>query len=136
MINNVTLMGRLTAAPELKTTTGGTSVTSFNIAVDRNYQKQGQERETDFITCVAWRNTAEFIAKWFNKGDMIAVTGEIQTRKYTDKQGNNRTAVEVVIALASFCGRKNTRNEAPAEAPAASPAGFEPVEYNDEDLPF
>lgn len=133
MINNVTLMGRLTAHPELKTTTGGTSVTSFNIAVDRNYQKQGQERETDFITCVAWRNTAEFISKWFKKGDMIAVTGEIQTRKYTDKNGNNRIAVEVVIGQASFCGGKNASNEAPA---AASPADFEPANFDDEDLPF
>ena len=134
MINNVVLMGRLTAAPELKTTQSGTGVTSFNIAVDRNYQKQGQDRETDFITCVAWRNTAEFITRWFKKGDMIAVTGEIQTRKYTDKNGNNRTAVEVVIAQASFCGGKNTSNEAPAETPNFS-ANTDNIDIGD-DLPF
>lgn len=137
MINNVTLMGRLTAAPELKTTQSGTSVTSFNIAVDRNYQKQGQERVTDFITCVAWRNTAEFITRFFNKGDMIAVTGEIQTRKYTDKNGNNRTAFEIVIGQASFCGGKNN-SSAPAEATETggdNSGGFDEI-LDDGDLPF
>lgn len=136
MINNVTLMGRLTAAPELKKTQSGTSVISFCVAVDRNYQKQGTERETDFINCVAWRNTAEFIAKWFNKGDMIAVTGEIQTRKYTDKNGNNRVAVEVVIGQASFCGGKNNSTEAPATDSGSNTAGFAEVDYDGDDLPF
>lgn len=138
MINNVTLMGRLTADPELKTTQqGGVSVTSFSIAVDRNYQKQGQERETDFIQCVAWRNTAEFITRWFHKGDMIAVTGEIQTRKYTDKSGNNRTAFEVIIGQASFCGGKNTGAEKPAEAPQKeSGGGYIDEIMDDSELPF
>lgn len=107
MINNVTLMGRLTAAPELKTTRSGTSATAFCIAVDRRFQQKDAEKQTDFINCVAWRNTAEFITKYFSKGDMIAVTGEIQTRKYQDRNGNNRVAVEVVIDNASFCGGKN-----------------------------
>ncbi len=134
MINNVTLMGRLTAAPELKTTTGGTSVTSFTLAVDRNYTPKGEEKQTDFINIVAWRNTAEFISKYFNKGDMIAVTGEIQTRKYTDKDGNKRTAVEVVASQASFCGGKNDGNNGnvtltPAPAPADN-------NKDDDDLPF
>ena len=135
MINNVVLMGRLTAIPELKRTQGGTSVTSFSLAVDRNYQKQGEERETDFINCVAWRNTADFVTKWFKKGDMIAVTGEIQTRKYTDKNGNNRVAFEVVISQASFCGGKNTSNDAPSETPAAN-TNVEYDEIGGDDLPF
>lgn len=106
MINNVVLMGRLTAAPDLKSTQSGTSVLSFTLAVDRRYQQTGTERQTDFINCVAWRQTAEFIAKYFNKGDLIAVTGEIQTRKF-EVDGNKRTATEIVVSNASFCGSKN-----------------------------
>ena len=129
MINNVTLMGRLTAAPELKQTTNGTSVTSFCIAVDRRFQAKGEEKQADFINCVAWRNTADFIAKYFGKGDMIALTGEIQTRKYTDKSGNNRVAVEVVADNASFCGGKNGGG-------ASEPKyNFEEITVDD-DLPF
>lgn len=139
MINNVTLMGRITAIPELKRTQSGTSVTSFNIAVDRNYQKQGEEKKTDFITCVAWRNTADFITKWFGKGDMIAVTGEIQTRNYEDKNGNKRTAVEVLVNQASFCGGKNNSGKgdtnAKNDAPAASNTDYEEI-YDDDELPF
>lgn len=119
MLNNVVLMGRLTAAPELRTTPNGTSVTAFSIAVERNYKPQGGERETDFINCVAWRGTADFISTYFNKGDMIAVTGAIQVRNYTDKNGNKRTAFEVIINEASFCGGKNTGNNSNA-APAAN----------------
>lgn len=127
MINNVTLMGRLTAAPELKTTTSGTNVTAFSIAVERRFQSKDGEKIADFINCVAWRNTAEFICKYFNKGDMIAVTGEIQTRKYQDSNGNKRVAVEVVIDNVSFCGGKNNSN--------ATNEGF--TEIDDEDkLPF
>lgn len=132
MINNVTLMGRLTAAPELKTTQSGTSVTAFSIAVERRYQSQDGQKITDFINCVAWRNTAEFITKYFNKGDMIAVTGEIQTRKYQDKNGNNRVAVEVVIDNASFCGGKNSGN---ADG-NGSEANDDFVNIDDEQLPF
>lgn len=107
MINNVVLMGRLTADPELKTTPNGTSVTSFSVAVERSYAPKGQERETDFINIVAWRHTADFICRYFGKGSMIAIEGSIQTRKYQDKNGNNRVAVEVVANQASFCGSKN-----------------------------
>ena len=110
MINNVSLMGRLTATPERKTTTSGKAVTSFTIAVERRFAPQGEERQTDFINCVAWGKTAEFVCKWFAKGDMIAVIGEIQTRNYNDKNGNNRIAVEVVVGQVSFCGSKNTNN--------------------------
>lgn len=132
MINNVTLMGRFTAAPELKKTPSGTSVTAFCIAVDRRYQAKDGERQADFINCVAWRHTAEFITKYFNKGDLIAVTGEIQTRKYQDKNGNNRVACEVVIDNASFCGGKSNGNNAD-EMPNDN-SNFE--EYDNDDLPF
>ena len=92
MINTVVLMGRLTADSELKTTPSGISVTSFRIAVDRSYSpRDGGERQTDFIDIVAWRGTAEFVCKYFGKGQMIAVTGRIQTRNYEDKGGSKRT---------------------------------------------
>lgn len=133
MINNVTLMGRLAAAPELKTTQRGVAVTSFPLAVDRNYTPKGEEKQTDFITCVAWRTTAEFISKHFNKGDMLAVTGEIQTRKYTDKNNNQRVAVEVVVSQASFCGGKNSG--APAQEAQPAPADVF-ANFDDSDLPF
>lgn len=139
MLNNVTLIGRLTAAPELKTTQSGTPVTSFCIAVDRRYQAKDGEKQADFITCVAWRSTAEFIKRYFGKGDAIALIGEIQTRKYTDKDGNNRTAVEVVVNQASFCGSKNSNSNAGESAPAANDTGdnvgFVEMTIED-DLPF
>ena len=106
MINNVVLMGRLTAVPELKTTQSGISTVRFSVAVERRYNKQGEERQTDFIDCVAWRQTAEFVSKYFNKGSMIAVEGSIQTRNYEDKNGNKRKAVEVQVDNVSFCGSK------------------------------
>lgn len=106
MINNVVLMGRLTAAPELKTTQSGISTVRFSVAVERRYNKQGEGRQTDFIDCVAWRQTAEFVSKYFNKGSMIAVEGSIQTRNYEDKNGNKRKAVEVQVDNVSFCGSK------------------------------
>lgn len=108
MLNKVILMGRLTGDPELKTTPSGASVTSFSLAVERDY-KSGDERKTDFITVVAWRNTAEFICRYFQKGRLMAVEGRIETRKYTDKQGNNRTAFEVVADKVFFCGDKHLR---------------------------
>ena len=89
MFNLVVLTGRLTADPELKTTPNGTSVTSFSIAVDRRY-RSGEERQTDFINIVAWRTSAEFICKYFKKGSLIGIEGSIQTRRYQDKNGNNR----------------------------------------------
>lgn len=135
MINNVTLMGRITAAPELKATQSGASVTAFCLAVDRNYQQDGK-RPTDFINCVAWRSTAEFITRNFGKGDMIAVTGEIQTRKYKDKDGNNRTAFEIIINQASFCGGKNNSEQAQPPAFSANDDNNFVTLGNDEDLPF
>lgn len=106
MLNTAILMGRLTADPELKTTQSGLSVTSFCVAVDRRYQKDG-EKQADFLNVTAWRQTAEFICKYFKKGQMIAVQGSIQTRNYEDKNGNKRTAVEIVAENVSFCGSKS-----------------------------
>ena len=106
MLNLVALMGRLTHTPELKTTQNGTSVCSFSIAVDRTYTPKGEERKADFIDIVAWRQTAELICKYFQKGSMIAIDGSIQTRSYQDKQGSNRTKVEVLANNVSFCGAK------------------------------
>ena len=113
MFNLVVLTGRLTADPELKTTNTGISVTSFSIAVNRRY-RAGEETQTDFINIVAWRQTAEFITKYFKKGNMIGIEGSIQTRKYTDKNGNNRVVFEVVASNAQFVESKKD---------SASPAG-------------
>ena len=138
MLNNVTLMGRLTAAPELKKTSSGVSVTAFVIAVDRPY-KSGGEKETDFITAVAWRGTAEFICNYFGKGQMIALTGSIRTRRYEDKDGNKRTAFEVVADSVSFCGKRSADTTADKSFDAVrnklDDVGF--TEFTDDgDLPF
>ena len=151
MLNCAVIMGRLTADPELRTTTNGISVTSFSVAVDRSYQKAGAERQTDFINVVAWRQTAEFVSRYFHKGSMIAVQGSIQTRNYEDRNGNKRTAVEIVADNVSFCGSKAETNTGAAAAPnpyAAAPAqqaapsfstagadAFASVDMDDE-LPF
>jgi single-strand DNA-binding protein len=96
MLNHITIMGRLTRDPELRRTGSGVAVASFTIAVDRDYNPQGQEKETDFIDCVAWRQTGEFVSKYFTKGRMIVVSGRLQIRSWTDKDGNKRRTAEVV----------------------------------------
>lgn len=106
MLNVVVLTGRLVADPELKTTQSGNSVCTFRVAVDRSYAPQGEERKADFITVTAWRKTAEFVSKYFQKGSMISVQGRLETRQYQDKNGNNRTATEVLAAEVGFCGPK------------------------------
>lgn len=111
MLNTAILMGRLTADPELKKTPAGVSITTFVVAVNRSYVPKGQERQADFIDVVAWRSTAEFITKYFRKGQMIAVQGSIQTRNWQDKQGNKRKAVEIVADKMEFCGDCDTRTE-------------------------
>ena len=120
MFNIVILTGRLTADPELKTTTSGIPVTSFSIAVSRRY-RSGEEQQTDFIRVVAWRQTAEFVSKYFKQGSMIGIEGSIQTRRYTDRDGNNRTAFEVVANNVQFVESK--RDNAPAHS-GALPASF------------
>lgn len=139
MLNCAVIMGRLTADPELRTTNNGISVCTISVAVDRNYQREGQERQTDFLTVVAWRQTAEFIAKHFRKGKMIAVQGSIQTRKYEDRNGNKRTAVEIVADNVSFCGSKE-QGETPKTSYSAPQTNLG-VQYDDgedsmDGLPF
>lgn len=130
-MNIAILMGRLTATPELKHTTSGISVTSFNLAIDRRF-KTGDEKQTDFINCMAWRQTAEFITKYFQKGSMIAVEGTIQTRKYTDKNGNNRVATDVVVNQVHFTGEKQGTQT--SNQPDIEQDGY--TECIDDDLPF
>ena len=133
MINNAVIMGRLVADPELKTTPTGVEVCKITVAVDRNFVKAGEERQCDFIDVVAWRTTAAFVCKYFHKGSMIAVNGEIQTRTYEDKNGNKRKAFEIVARNVSFCGGKSEgNNSAPSSVPAAPSDSVE----DDEDLPF
>ncbi len=147
MLNCVTLMGRLVADPELRTTTTGKSVCAFTIAVERSFAKPGEQRQADFINIVAWESSANFVTRYFSKGSMIAIRGEIQTRNYEDKNGNKRTAFEVIAREVSFCGSKaetGTGNYNPASVSAAAPApsyqtaapgDFEEI-TDDEDLPF
>ena len=154
MLNVVALMGRLVADPELRHTPSGVATCTFRIAVDRNFVRQGEERKADFIDIVAWRQSAEFVCRYFRKGNLIAVNGSLQTRNYEDKNGNRRTAYEVVADNIHFAESKNSSQAsgsgyaapAPADAPrAAAPA---PVSYavgnaddfavidDNEDLPF
>lgn len=134
--NKTILGGRLTATPELKTTTSGIPVCSFTIAINR---KGAKEQTTDFIRCNAWRNSAEFISKFFKKGSSICVIGSIQTNGYTDKDGNKRTSTEVNVDEALFVDGKNdnasgqTETQAPAEAPTTG--NFIPIGADD-DIPF
>ena len=110
MLNRVILMGRLTSDPELKTTPTGVSVTSFSIAVERSYVKNGEERKADFFNIVCWRSTAEFVCRYFGKGSMIAIDGQLQSRSYQTKEGANRTVVEVVADNVSFTGERRDSN--------------------------
>ena len=109
MLNVAAIVGRLAADPELRHTASGVAVTSFTLAVSRNYSRQGEERQTDWIDVVAWRNTAEFVCKYFTKGQMMAVTGSIQTRSYEDRSGNKRKAVEIQANDVSFVGSKRDK---------------------------
>lgn len=112
MLNQTVLQGRLVKDPELRYTQSGIPVASFRIAVDRDYAKKGEEKKTDFLDLSAWRSTGEFVKKYFRKGDMIVVTGSIQTRKYEDRDGNKRTAWEIKVDSVHFCGGKKSSGEA------------------------
>lgn len=146
MLNCVTLMGRLVADPELRTTTTGKSVVSFRIAVDRSFAKQGEQRQTDYINIVAWESTANFVSRYFQKGSMIAIQGQLQSRNYEDNNGAKRTSYEVLAREVSFCGSKAETGTSSAPAAQAAPAvapsyqtasanDFEEI-TDDEDLPF
>ena len=131
MLNKVVVMGRMVRNPELRRTNSGTAVASFTIACDRDFKSDGGEREADFIECVAWRNTAEFVSKYFTKGRMAVVSGRLQTRNWTDKEGNKRKATEIVAESVYF--GDSTREElqsyaAPQESFAELP--------DDGEIPF
>ena len=159
MLNRIIIMGRLVRDPELRTTQSGVSVTSFTLAVDRDFKSQNGEKNTDFIDVVAWRQTAEFVCKYFSKGRMAVAEGRLQIRDWKDRDGNNRRSAEVVADNVYF--GDNTRdnasgdsygspppygNPAPASygggygggygAPSAEPSGFAEIDDQDGDLPF
>lgn len=140
MINMVALMGRLTFEPEVRTTPSGVSVMRFQVACDRKYQRSGQDRQADFIDCVAWRQTAEFIGRYFHKGSMIAVEGTLQTSSYTDKNGNQRKQVEVLANNVSFCGSKSETSGAAGSQPEPNNSNADNSDFDeipdDDDLPF
>ena len=166
MLNKIFIMGRLTRDPELRRTQSGTPVTSFSLAVDRDYKSQSGEKETDFIDVVAWRSTAEFVSKYFTKGRMAVVSGRLQIRQWTDKDGNNRRSAEIVADNVYFGDSKrdsdgasaggnysgnngysnygNNAHSAPASsgnfggysAPSSGASDFASLEDDDAQLPF
>lgn len=159
MLNRAIIMGRLTANPELRQTQGGVSVLSFTVAVDNRFTNQNGTRTANFIHCVAWRHTAEFVSKYFVKGQMIAVDGSLQSRSYVDKSGNNKSVLELVVENVSFCGSKaengaiRAKNAASVQGTNQGAAnssmeegfsvgdvenieGFEEIATETEDLPF
>lgn len=146
-MNKAIIVGNLTRDPELTQTTSGVSVCRFSVAVSRNYSNSDGTRETDFISCVAWRNTAEFVSKYFKKGSSIGVVGSIQSRSYDGQDGNKRYVTEISVENVEFVGRKGgsddgeptERSKFDDEEPKSKDAGakiakFEPID--DDDLPF
>ena len=123
MLNKAILMGRLTADPDVRQTNTGVSVTTFTLAVDRGYAKPGEDKQTDFIGITCWRNTADFVGKYFKKGQLVAVEGSIRTRNYTDQNGNKRYVTEVVANEVFFAeGKKNSDSAYTAPSPFTQPA--------------
>ena len=136
-LNKVMLCGRLVADPELKTTPSNISVTSFRLAVDRGYTKQGEEKQTDFIDVVCWRQTAEFVSKYFKKGSAAYVGGSIQTRSWKDKEGNNRKTVEVVADEVKFAESKRDSGKSDSDTSFSNVPSEDFHEIGDDDeLPF
>lgn len=135
--NKVILIGNMTADPELKKTPSGVSVASFSIAVNRRFTKQDGQQQTDFINIVAWRQTAEFVARYFNKGKPILICGQLQTRSWTDQNGQKHYATEVVAEEAAFVENKGASADVGAPAPSyrGNDAGYEDLS-SDEELPF
>ena len=156
MLNHIVLMGRLTRDPELRRTGSGIAVASFTLAVDRDFTAQGAERETDFVDIVAWRNTAEFVSKYFTKGGMAVVSGRLQIRNWQDKEGNKRRSAEVVAdnvyfgdsrrdgaasggfdqSAPSYAAPYGGASYAAPAAPAAPASDFSMLEGDDDQLPF
>lgn len=132
MLNRIIVMGRLTIDPELRRTNSGNAVTSFTVAVDRGFKTQSGDKETDFIDVVAWRNTAEFVSKYFSKGRMAVVEGRLQLRDWTDKEGNKRRTAEIVADSVYFGDSKRDGGDTVQSEPQGS---FSEIE-DDGDLPF
>lgn len=131
-MNVIAIVGRLTADPELKTTGAGVKVCTFTVAVNRSYVKQGEERKADFFTVVAWRQLAEHVSKYFKKGNNIAIDGSMESRKYEDKNGVQRTAWELIASHISFC---ESKRETPSETPVETPPTYYEVP-DEEAFPF
>ena len=157
MLNSITIMGRLTRDPELRYTQSQIPVASFTLAVDRDYKSDGGDRETDFIDCVAWRGTGEFVSKWFTKGQMAVVSGRLQIRPWEDRDGNKRRSAEIVANNVYFGESKRNREESggqsyhtedgrnragggyatsPEYGGYAEPGGFSDLSDSDGELPF
>lgn len=144
MLNRIILQGRLCKDPELRHTQTGTAVASFTIAVDRDFKNQNGEKEADFVNCVAWKSTAEFVSRFFTKGRMAVLDGRLQSRRYTDKDGNNRTAYEVVASSVYFGdSKKDPLDQLEQDAkpvsypePSGNPGEFAELSDDDGELPF
>lgn len=137
MLNKIILMGRLTRDPELRRTQSGTAVTSFSLAVDRDFKSQSGEKETDFIDVVAWRNTAEFVEKYFCKGRMAVVEGRLQLRDWTDKEGIKRRSAEVIADNVYFGDAKRSEDGEGSQGWPQAAQSFAPVDgFDPDNLPF
>ena len=142
MLNHITIMGRLTRDPEMRTTQSGVAVASFTLAVDRDFGgKDGGEKQTDFIDCTAWRHTAEFVSKYFTKGRMAVVSGRLQIDNYTDNDGNKRRSAKVIADNIYFGDSKRNDGTAGGQSDEAAsltpaPSDFVPVNVDDGELPF
>lgn len=150
MLNHIVIMGRLTRDPEYRTTGSGLSVANFSVAVDRDFPGQSGEKETDFFDCAAWRKTAEFVTKYFLKGNMIVVSGRLQIRSWTDKDGNKRRSAEIVADNVYFGESKRSggnnsystgdggsyNSQFPGYMPLSPVSDFSPIEGPDEQFPF
>ena len=136
MLNQVTIMGRLTRDPELRYTQSNTPVASFTVAVDRDYSKDSGSRETDFIDCVAWRSTAEFISKYFTKGSLAAITGRLQIRDWTDKEGNKRRNAEVIVENIYFGESKRRDSDSQTSYSASTTYGADSNDYSSQAAPI
>ena len=134
MLNKIILMGRMVKDPELRHTQSNTPVATFTLAVDRDYQSGGNEKQTDFIDCVAWRQTGEFVSSYFTKGKMAVVVGRLQSRKWQDRDGNNRISWEVIADNVYFADNKKADSSAAQEQPGSG-QGFSEVDVKG-DLPF
>lgn len=141
MLNKIIIMGRLTSDPELRRTGSGTAVTSFSLACDRDFKSQSGDKETDFIEVVAWKNTAEFVSKYFSKGRMAVVEGRLQIRDWTDKAGNKRTTAEVVADNVYFADSKRSESNENQKENFNALSGrlsddFVPISEEDGEIPF